>query len=111
MISLHGHGKGEHDGAGALLKHNAAKRNLNVGLPSLRNAADLVQFGTDELKERAPTTWKSRLHQSPDIERCAEGKWGGCENQARLPPYEWRKLEMTQVTQRMTRALVTDMAS
>ena len=43
--------------------------------------------------------------------KCAEGKWGECENRARLPPYEWRKLEMTQVTQRMTRALVTDMAS
>ena len=43
--------------------------------------------------------------------RCMEGKWGKCENQARFPPYEWCKLEMTQVTQDKTRILVTDMAS
>ena len=49
---------------------NAAKRNLNVDLPSLRDAADLVHFDTNELKQRAPTTWKSLLYQVTDIERC-----------------------------------------
>ena len=49
---------------------NAAKRNVNVNLPSLRDAADLVHFDTNELKQRAPTTWKSRLHQVTDIEWC-----------------------------------------
>ena len=62
MICMHGKHQGNCSqrrlkrsviGAGALLKHNAAKHSLNVDLPSLRDAADRVQLGTDELKKRA----------------------------------------------------------
>lgn len=39
-----GHGKGVHDGAGAVLKQEIRKQQLNMDSPRMQNAADVVAF-------------------------------------------------------------------
>jgi len=57
-----GHGKGEHDGAGANLKHAAAMFNVTATdiKFQLKNAADLVNWATVEYSEVKGSTYKYR---------------------------------------------------
>ena len=82
------HGKGEHDGAGANLKHEAARHNLKstTGL-QLKDAADLVEFAKASLanakgsiwlyRQKAITLNRREFHLiPPEVQgRCAHNPW------------------------------------
>jgi hypothetical protein len=65
------HGKGEHDSAGAVVKHSASMwQNQHPGA-TMQNASGLFEFCCDQLSQRRPSTYPSRrdacstLHGTP----------------------------------------------
>ena len=63
-----GHGKGEVDGAGALLKREIQKEQMKVDVRKLQNAAEIVAF----LKEES-----RKAHAGPRGARCSTSKFFG----------------------------------
>ena len=64
-----GHGKGEHDGAGAEVKHKASLQNLKSG-QSLTNAEELVAFCNENPKEAAASSYRCLQHRVSQLSRC-----------------------------------------
>jgi hypothetical protein len=55
-----GHGKGPHDGAGAVLKHYIRTAQLDVNGPKLQSAANIISFLREKLSQRPATAYADR---------------------------------------------------
>jgi hypothetical protein len=55
-----GHGKGPHDGAGAVLKRYIRTTQLDVNGPRLQSAANIISFLREKLSQRPATTYANR---------------------------------------------------
>lgn len=56
------HGKGEHDSAGAQVKHQASLHQNRSPDADLKNASDLYHFCVQRLKHKKPSSYASRVH-------------------------------------------------